>query len=85
MAARADVVERYVSRRFARMTDATPDLTEQVLAPGVDLALAQLVFPMVYEELRRMARHALGNEKPGHTLDTISLVHKAYLRLVDSA
>ncbi len=59
MAARADVVERHVSRRFARMTDATPDLTEQVLAPGVDLALAQLVSPMVYEELRRMARHVL--------------------------
>jgi RNA polymerase sigma factor (TIGR02999 family) len=67
------------------MTDSTRDLTEQVLAIGGDPALAQVVFPLVYEELRRMARHALNNEKSGHTLDTTSLVHEAYLRLVDSS
>ncbi len=66
------------------MTDSPDDLTEQVLALGVDPALAQVVFPLVYDELRRIARHALSSERTGHTLDTTALVHEAYLRLVDS-
>jgi RNA polymerase sigma factor (TIGR02999 family) len=61
-----------------------PDLTEQVLSLGTDVTVAQSVFPLVYEELRRMARRALDGEQTGHTLDTTSLVHEAYLRLVDS-
>lgn len=67
------------------MTDSTGDVTEQVRSLGVDPELAQVVFPMVYDELRRIARHALSNEQTGHTLDTTSLVHEAYLRLVDSS
>jgi RNA polymerase sigma factor (TIGR02999 family) len=45
-------------------------------------ALAQ-IFPLVYDELRRIARHSLRRERPGHTLQATSLVHEAYLRLVD--
>ena len=41
------------------------------------------VFPLVYEELRRVAHRALRRENPGHTLGTTGLVHEAYLRLVD--
>jgi RNA polymerase sigma factor (TIGR02999 family) len=67
------------------MTDSTDDITEQVLSLGLDPALAQVVFPLVYDELRRIARQALSNEQTGHTLDTTSLVHEAYLRLVDSS
>jgi RNA polymerase sigma factor (TIGR02999 family) len=40
--------------------------------------------PLVYEELRRLARSYLRREKPGHTLQPTALVHDAYLRLVDS-
>jgi RNA polymerase sigma factor (TIGR02999 family) len=43
------------------------------------------MFPLVYDELRRMARRALDGEQDGHTLDTTALVHEAYLRLVDSS
>ncbi len=75
----------YALRRDASMTDNSRDLTEQVLSLGADPSLAQAVFPLVYEELRRIARQALNNERTGHTLDTTSLVHEAYLRLVDSA
>ncbi len=64
--------------------DATPDLTEQVLTLGTNPGSAEAMFPRVYEELRRMARRALDGEQDGHTLDTTSLVHEAYLRLVDS-
>lgn len=40
----------------------------------------QLV-PLLYEELRRVARRALAGERPGHTLQTTALVNEAFLRL----
>ena len=39
--------------------------------------------PMVYEELRRVARRHLQRERANHTLQTTALIHEAYLRLVD--
>jgi RNA polymerase sigma factor (TIGR02999 family) len=48
---------------------------------GSDEALDQLL-PVVYGELRRLARRALRGERAGHTLQTTALVHEAYLRLV---
>ena len=45
-------------------------------------ALDQLL-PQVYDELRRIARNQLRNERAGHTLDTVGLVHEAYAKLVD--
>ena len=43
----------------------------------------EALFPLVYEELRRIARRQLRNERIGHTLDTTALVHEAYLKLID--
>jgi len=40
------------------------------------------LLPVVYEELRRLARHYLHLERPGHTLQSTALVHEAYVRLV---
>ena len=45
-------------------------------------ALNQLM-PIVYRELRRLARHYLRNERPDHTLQATALVHEAFLRLID--
>ena len=39
--------------------------------------------PLVYEQLKRIARRQLRAEPPGHTLSTTALVHEAYLKLVD--
>ncbi|MFL6414065.1 MAG: sigma-70 family RNA polymerase sigma factor [Bryobacteraceae bacterium] len=39
--------------------------------------------PLVYDELRRLARSYLRRERPDHTLDGTALVHEAYMRLVD--
>jgi RNA polymerase sigma factor (TIGR02999 family) len=39
------------------------------------------LFPLIYDELRRLARRRLRGERTGHTLDTTALVHEAYLRL----
>jgi RNA polymerase sigma factor (TIGR02999 family) len=39
--------------------------------------------PLVYAELRRMAQRSLRRENPGNTLQPTALVHEAYLRLAD--
>lgn len=49
---------------------------------GDDEALHRLL-PLVYEELRRVARRHLRRERPDHTLQTTALVNEAYLRLID--
>lgn len=41
------------------------------------------VMPLIYDELRRIARRQLAGERPDHTLTTTALVHEAYIRLVD--
>jgi RNA polymerase sigma factor (TIGR02999 family) len=49
---------------------------------GEAVASEQL-FPLVYEELRKLASAQMRREKPGQTLDATALVHEAYMRLVD--
>jgi RNA polymerase sigma factor (TIGR02999 family) len=44
-------------------------------------ALDQLT-PLVYAELRRMARRYMNQQPAGHTLQTTALIHEAYLRLI---
>ncbi len=41
------------------------------------------LYPLVYDELRRLAQAALRFERTGHTLQPTALVHEAYLKLVD--
>ena len=43
------------------------------------------LIPIVYEELRRLARQYLGRERKDHTLQATALVHEAYLKLVDQS
>jgi RNA polymerase sigma factor (TIGR02999 family) len=50
---------------------------------GDAAALDQLT-PLVYDELRRLARRYMRNERAGNTLQTTALVNEAYLRLVDA-
>jgi RNA polymerase sigma factor (TIGR02999 family) len=49
-----------------------------------DTRAAELLLPLVYEELRTLAAQKLAQEKPGQTLQATALVHEAYLRLVDT-
>ena len=51
-------------------------------ADGEPQAMEALM-PLVYEELRGIARRYLRREREGHTLETAALVHEAYFRLVD--
>ena len=50
---------------------------------GVDPAAAESFFPVLYEELRRIAHRQLFGERDGHTLSTTALVHEAYVKLAD--
>src|SRR5262245_9524879 len=60
------------------------DVTDLLLSwrQGDAAALDRLV-PLVYDELRRVARRHLRGESPGHALQATALVHEVYLRLVD--
>jgi len=49
---------------------------------GDPAALDELM-PLVYNELRSLAKRYLRNERPGHTLQPTALVNEVYLRLVD--
>ena len=53
----------------------------QEFASGDKGALDRLL-PLIYPELRRLARSYMRNENPGHTLQATALVHEAYARLV---
>jgi RNA polymerase sigma factor (TIGR02999 family) len=70
------------------VTAPPPEVRESVTSlllharAGAPAALDQL-FPLVYDELRRLAQSQLRAESAGHTLQATALVHEAYLRLVD--
>ncbi len=68
------------------MADSSSADTTQLLrawADGDSQALDQLT-PRVYRELRRVAARLLQNERPGHSLQSVDLVHEVYLRLVNA-
>jgi RNA polymerase sigma factor (TIGR02999 family) len=48
-----------------------------------DPQAAELLLPLVYDELRKLAAQKLAHEKAGQTLQATALVHEAYLRLVN--
>src|SRR5580693_2268925 len=50
---------------------------------GGDQGALDKLTPIVYDELRRLARRHMRRERPGHSLQTTALVNEAYLRLVD--
>jgi DNA-directed RNA polymerase specialized sigma24 family protein len=59
-------------------------VTELLIAwnHGDEGALETLT-PLVYDELRRIARRSLAAERAGNTLQPTALVHEAFIRLVD--
>ena len=66
------------------MRAASQTITELLVqwSEGDQAALDRLT-PLVYDELRQMARTYLRGERPEHTLQATALVHEAYLRLID--
>jgi RNA polymerase sigma-70 factor, ECF subfamily len=62
----------------------SPSVT-QLLAKAVsgDSSALANVFPLIYDELHRLAQAQLKREPDGHTLSPTALVHEAYMRLID--
>jgi len=66
------------------MPEPNPDEVTRLLkaSSAGDTSAFPLLMPLVYEELRRLARACLEGERRGHTLQPTALVHEAYLKLV---
>ncbi len=63
---------------------ADPGVTQLLLAwRQGDAAALDRLMPIVYDDLRRVARRHLRNERQGHSLQATALVNEAYMRLVD--
>ncbi|MCB9878253.1 MAG: sigma-70 family RNA polymerase sigma factor [Planctomycetes bacterium] len=68
------------------MADDVPDPTAtrrllRAVSAG-EAGAAEQLFPLVYDELRRLAGRLMGSERQDHTLQATALVNEAYLRLV---
>jgi RNA polymerase sigma factor (TIGR02999 family) len=67
------------------MADETASSVTQLLQAwrGGDGEAYEHLWPLVYDELRKMAGQYLRKERPDHTLQPTALVNEAYLRLID--
>lgn len=81
---RTGIPARSEGHGLAAAADATGDVTDLLLAhrQGDAEALDRLI-PLLYDDLRVIARRHLSLERPDHTLDTTAVVHEVYIRLVD--
>jgi RNA polymerase sigma factor (TIGR02999 family) len=61
------------------MNEITRILNSAQSEPG---PVMEQLLPVIYEELRQLARHKMAGEAPNHTLQPTALVHEAWLRLV---
>jgi RNA polymerase sigma factor (TIGR02999 family) len=59
------------------------DVTRLLLAEEDGPHKAEQLIPLVYDELRKLAAQRLRQEQPGQTMQATSLVHEAFVRLVD--
>lgn len=67
------------------MADVAADITRLLsAAAGGDSNAGRELLPLVYQELRRLARARMAAAPPGNTLQPTALVHEAFLRLVGS-
>src|SRR5262245_54384560 len=62
------------------------EVTQIVLAwSNSDKSAMKQLMPLVYGELRRLAKQHMRRERAGHTLQTTGLIQEAYLRLIDAS
>ena len=65
-------------------TQASDNITQLLIdLSNGDRAAVDILLPVIYDELRKLASNYLRRERPDHTLQPTALVHEAYLRLVD--
>jgi RNA polymerase sigma factor (TIGR02999 family) len=64
---------------FEEAVMTSPDSPDEGKKP--DFKPASALLPLVYDELRALARHRMAQENVGHTLQATALVHEAFMRL----
>jgi RNA polymerase sigma factor (TIGR02999 family) len=64
-----------------------PSASSDPPIPPIDLSAltAEQLLPLIYDQLRNLARHYMSGERTDHTLQTTALVHEAYVRLAGSS
>jgi RNA polymerase sigma-70 factor, ECF subfamily len=68
--------------RYGKMADNNQESARLLQeAAGKDESLEK-IWPLVYDELKRLAARLLGHERANHTLQPTALVHEAYLKLI---
>lgn len=72
-------------KTFPQLAEKPQHQITQLLAEwsGGNQAALDELYPLVYEELHRLARRYMSRERRGHTLQTTALINEAYVRLVD--
>jgi len=71
-------------QRAAQPGEAVGDISTLLRAwSGGDQSALDRLTPIVYDELRRLARRYMKYERPGHSMQATALVNEAYMRLVD--
>lgn len=70
--------------KITDMTSLPNEITQLLInwSNGDQAALEELIL-LVDAELRRLARHYVARESPGHTLQTSALINEAYIRLIE--
>src|SRR5215468_8687166 len=73
--------------RDHRLTESRAENVTQLLIElsNGDRGVVDLLLPVIYDELRKLAANYLRRERPDHTLQPTALVHEAYLRLIDQS
>lgn len=72
--------------RLFMSTASTHDVTRLLHAwSDGDPRASEQLLPIIYDDLRRLAREQMRRERGGHTLQPTALVHEVYQRLVDGA
>ena len=73
-------------RKMTAQANPQPDVTQLLIQmEHGDRQAVDLLLPIVYRELRRLAGGYLHRERGSHTLQPTALVHEAYLRMVDQS
>jgi len=81
--------ENWHEFRFMNSTEKKANLTREDVTILLrawsegDPSAPEKVAPLIYAELRRLARRSMRSENPQHTLETGALINEAYLRLAD--
>lgn len=77
-------ITRTDNLRIRNAAQKDPDVTQLLHRwNGGDKEALEQLAPLVYSELRKVAKRHMMRERSGHTLESTALVHEAYMRLVD--